>query len=113
MFHTVFRSPPLLMSFIIGGTPASVVYSPEVFPSRMSMAFVHTLNNFVAPNGVITSSVTAVTPSGAFTCVLDFIVDYEPCEFDVILGLDWTKSCHSSNTNMFVPQADIGTFMFT
>ena len=110
MFHTTFHSssPKNLMSFIIGGTPASVVYSPDVFPSRMSMAFVHALNTSVAPNGVISSSVTAPTPSGAFTSVLDFVVIHEPCEFDVVLGLDWSESCRSLNVNIFVPQSDIG-----
>ena len=109
-----FLSPPLLytnsiMSFIIGGVPASVAYSPHAFPSRMSASFGQQLNStHWAHSHTLHASVTVPTPTCAFTCVLDFIITCDLGSIDVVLGLDWTNACGTVDVTMPLVGADIG-----
>jgi hypothetical protein len=52
-------------------------------------------------------SITAATSTGAFTAVVDALVD-PLCEEDVVLGKDWIDYCASNNSESDVsPQVDL------
>jgi hypothetical protein len=57
---------------------------------------VRNVRNRTAASLLIPLSVTAATSTGAFTAVVDALVD-PLCEEDVVLGKDWIDVCASNN----------------
>ena len=82
------------MSVIISGKSYRAFYSPNAFPSRLSVHFAATFKAGRTPSTATPLSVTVSIPKGCFTTVLNFMTD-PLCKEDVVLGKDWTDSCHS------------------
>ena len=94
------------MSIFVSGACARIFYSSEAYPTRLSVDFARNLkhSSYVSASGlVIPLSVTVGCPTGAFTAVLDALVD-PLCEEDVVLGKDWVTSCTLNNV---LPQLDL------
>jgi len=90
------------MPISIAGLPASVSYSPEIFPSRVSVRFANVARHQARrprPGPLLPLSVTAATSEGCFTGVLYFMTD-GLCEQDVVLGRDWDKMCELNNVRL-------------
>jgi hypothetical protein len=89
------------MPIYIAGLPASVSYSPEVLPSRVSVRFASVARYQTRrhPGPLLPLSVTAATSDGCFTGVLSFMTD-SLCEQDVVLGRDWDKMCELNNVRL-------------
>lgn len=84
-------------SLFISGTQASIFYSSEAYPTRMSVPFARSLKHRSQISGALVPlSITAATSTGAFTTVVDALVD-SLCEEDVVLGKDWIDVCASNN----------------
>jgi hypothetical protein len=103
------------MSFSVAGVPASAVYSAAVFPLRMTAVFAQTLRLPISSDYTVTLSVTWVSGSQAFTCVIDFLIDQDRRPFDVVLGFDWFQY-HPSGSPLPVDEINISVsslrFMF-
>jgi hypothetical protein len=85
------------MSLFISGTCATIFFSSEAYPTRISVGFAHNLKRQSQPSGSqVPLSVTAATSKGAFTAVVDALVD-PLCEEDVVLGKDWIDLCALNN----------------
>ena len=92
------------MSLFISGTCATIFYSSEAYPTRISVGFARSLKRRSQPFGSqVPLSVTAATSTGAFTAVLHALVD-PLCEEDVVLGKDWIDRCASNNV---LPQLEL------
>ena len=94
------------MSIFVSGACARIFYSSEAYPTRLSVDFARNLkhSSYVSASGpVIPLSVTVGCPTGAFTAVLDALVD-PLCEEDVVLGKDWVTSCTLNNV---LPRLDL------
>jgi len=104
-----------IMPFIVGGVPASVAYSSNAFPSRMSRSFSRrlTIPYHTARSQNLCASVTVTLPTGAFTCVLDFCLTCELPPIDVVLGLDRMNACGNANITIFPLSDDIGKLSLT
>jgi hypothetical protein len=85
------------MAVVISGTSATIFYSSEAYPTRISVRFASKLKRHSQQSeSLIPLSVTAATSTGAFTAVVDALVD-PLCEEDVVLGKDWIDVCASNN----------------
>jgi hypothetical protein len=85
------------MSFFISGASATFFYSYEAYPTRISVPFFQRLkHSSQCSQSLVPITVTTATSIGAFTTVLDALVD-SLCEQDVVLGIDWINSCASNN----------------
>ena len=100
------------MSFSVGGVPASAVYfvySAAVFPSRMTAVFAQTLRLPISSNHTVTSSVTWLSGSQAFTCVINFLIYQERRPFDVVLSFDWFQY-HPSGSQLPIDEIKISVY---
>ena len=92
------------MSLFISGTCATIFYSSEAYPPCISVRFARSLRRRSQLSGsLVPLCVTAATSTGAFTAVLDALVD-PLCEEDVVLGKDWIDRCASNNV---LPQLEL------
>ena len=89
----------MLKTKCISGTRATIFYSSEMYPSRISVPFARSLKCHSQTSGAlgrVPLPVTGAMSTGAFTAVIDTLVD-PLCEVYVVLGKDWIDLFASKN----------------
>jgi hypothetical protein len=62
---------------------------------------------------MVSSSVTASTPTGAFTGILDFIIDSELCASWHCIWLDWMNICSPLEPQYYIVSSNVGKYVFS